>query len=164
MTVAFKVLVSTDDYISESDLEQNWDRYRDELRSLNNPDGLLLITAPGQAEGCLLADPLNSLVSDLCFQAVSQLAANEEAVLEFSASDVEVRLTPEGEDVVLTGNTIPTTRVTRKTLLPELVACGERYMALLHKLHDDQPGWPEWLSQFDQAAAKARAQLHAQPN
>ena len=50
-------------------------------------------------------------------------------------------MTPDGDEVVVTGDELTPSHYPKRELLPALVACGERYAAYLRKLRGGDPDW-----------------------
>ena len=67
-----------------------------------------------------------------------------------------VRLVPEGEEVLVTGDAVGPARFDLRELAEGLVACGERYLEMRRQL----AGAPaDVLAILDRVAARARAAL-----
>ncbi|GCE77549.1 hypothetical protein [Cellulomonas biazotea] len=103
-------------------------------------------------------DTLRYLVLGLCLRAVPSLVRGEEFVYRFfDGSAPDLRLTPDGGDVVLSGPTVASLTAPRLELARSLHACGVAYLRFLAALAEGEADAPALVA----AEAEARAALDA---
>ncbi|MDC7122838.1 hypothetical protein OMK64_14980 [Cellulomonas fimi] len=99
-------------------------------------------------------DTLRYLVLGVCFQSVPPLLRGEEFVHDYTESGFPALvLRPRGDLVEVSGREVVPVSSPRDTLVAALLACGERYLALLR----DLGAHPDDLRLLTDAADEARA-------
>lgn len=124
-------------------------------------DGMLQLAPPG-AEPVRLFDWIGPLVQSVCLALPADLLDGGRAEISLYTVDEDYEATPDGADVLLSGRRIPGMRVPRAELLPALVACAERYVALMRPAAAAQ-GWADTLDGTAARAADVRAWLEGRP-
>jgi hypothetical protein len=92
--------------------------------------GELVITSPGNPE-VRIRDSLDALVMQLCFEALEDLIAEKHVVVRHYLMYGYIRMDPEGDLTLLSGDYLPSVRVERAALIAALFQAGERYLALI---------------------------------
>jgi hypothetical protein len=160
MTVRFEIDLPDGDTITESELGQQGEAEK-LLAARESLEGGLALINPATGQSTAIGDVLGALISRFCFQSIPVLAANREYSTYLFQYPEQVSMTPEGDEVVVTGDEIDRSHYPKRELLPALVECGERYAAYLRKLHRDDPSWAGRLETLETEAKNARAQLPA---
>ncbi|MBN9507840.1 MAG: hypothetical protein J0I21_01850 [Alphaproteobacteria bacterium] len=111
-----------------------------------------------------IGDDLTALVTQLCFVAPAAVARGETAAFDLVNDPETYTLRREGTEIEIAGTLIETNRFPASALLEALVACGERYIALLGRVWADEPGLPDLLADLKGAAETARRALAAAPH
>jgi hypothetical protein len=106
-----------------------------------------------------IGDDLTALVGQLCFAAPAAVARGEMAAFDLVNDPEHYTLRREGAEIEVAGTLIETVRFPASALLDALVACGERYIALLGRVWADDPGLPDLLADLKGGATAARAAL-----
>jgi hypothetical protein len=111
-----------------------------------------------------IGDDLSALVTQLCFDAPAAVARGETAAFDLVNDPEHYTLRREGTEIEIAGTLITPARFPAAALLEALVACGERYIALLGRGWADDPGLPDLLADLKGAAENARQALAAAPH
>lgn len=131
--VTFLVFVGSELEFSEEEINASIDVHRSRLRDRNRYDGAIIVNSPGnpivQAE-----DELPAIVQNFCFGAIPKLIAGENVVISYYDHYGYLRLDPEASYILISGDDIPTIRVSCSKLLPVLYQCGKRFIDFLIKL------------------------------
>jgi hypothetical protein len=160
MTVRFEIDLPDGDTITESELAHNGEAEK-LLAAMDSPGGGLVLSNPATGQSTAIGDVLGALISRFCFQSIPVLAAGRKYSTRLFQYPEQVSMTPESDEIVVTGDELDPSRYPKRELLPALVACGERYAAYLRRLHGDDPDWAGRLETLETAAKNARAQLPA---
>jgi hypothetical protein len=161
MNVLFEFDLPGGETITEHELAQADAALLAQVAAIASPEGGLVLSDPARGQSTAIGDVLGALISGFCCDAVSPLRAGQPYATTLFAYDEQVTFTPDGEDVVVTGDELESARFSLRELLPALVACGERYAAHLRRLHGSNPAWSDRLAMTDAAAQTARTQLEA---
>jgi hypothetical protein len=162
MKVSFAWLTPDDRLIPEGETAE----HAAELRRLQDEEqwqeGRVLLEGDGGDPALRFTDPLGRLVGGLALDAVPALAAGQEFETDFYGSDGVLRLTPDGEDVVVSGASGPLGRFRRAELLPALTDCAARYVGAMRLIHDSG-GWREFADQLEAELNAASGQPRGEP-
>jgi hypothetical protein len=133
VAVSFRVWLGDGELLDENELETTLAERTEELRAREELEGAVVIRSSGNPD-VVVEDALAALALNLCFGAVTELAADRSATYRYYASYGYFRLDPEGWQVRLSGDDVPTVHVHRPELQEGLLACGERIMRLLEHI------------------------------
>jgi hypothetical protein len=160
MIVQFEIDLPDGHTLTESDLTYADSKTTELLANMDrSPEGGLVFSDPATGQSTAVGDTLGALIQSLCFQSIASLAAARVYSTHLFAYPEQVTLTPDGDQVIVTGTELDPSRYAKRELLPALVACGERYASFLRKLHGDDPEMVGGLENIESAAKAARAQL-----
>lgn len=134
--VTFRMQVELNAWVGEQDLAADLGPHLAALLANDQSYGELIIRSEGQPE-VSVDDEMWSTVANVCFVGVAELLAGREVVNPYMRYNGEVRLTPEGERVRVSGDFIPTAVYERRELLPALHECGRRYVKFLRRLGEE---------------------------
>jgi len=158
--VTFSIRDPEGKWLEEEDIQARFAELRPALQSLDEAEGRLSIYNDDTTYAITtFKDELGVLVSTVCLDAVGDLAAGKAVRVSMVSHPQRIDFDVEGDQIVIHGDGIDGDRCPARPLLKALVACGERYAALLKKLHGGDPTWSKNLSGWDQGAARARASL-----
>lgn len=162
--VTFRMQVELNEWVGEQEIAADLGRHRAALVANDQGYGELIIRAGGQAE-VGVDDEMGATVANVCFYGVAELAAGREVVCPYMRYAGELRLTPEGERVRVSGDFIPSAAYDRRELLPALCDCGLRYVKFLRRLGDEAGagGFVEMAEHLERLAESARAALETLP-
>jgi hypothetical protein len=138
-----------------------------EESSLGAEIPLTEVTDPDDLEGAVrirptadpevrMEDALAPLAMWLCFNAVTELAADRPATVEAYSYHAETRLVPHGWWVEISGDLVPTVRMYRPALQEGLAACGERILGFFQRLG---PPYDETATLLEEPRRRAREAL-----
>jgi hypothetical protein len=144
--------------LSESELAQPGES-AELLAGMDSPEGGLVLSNPATGQSTAVGDVLGALINRFCFESIARLARDQEYSTHLFQYPEKVSMTPDGDEVVVTGDELDPSHYPKRELLPALVACGERYAAYLRKLRGGDPNWAARLETIESAAKAARAQL-----
>jgi hypothetical protein len=159
MIVRFEIDLPDGNSIAESELAEP--ESVELLAGMDSPEGGLVLSNPATGQSTAVGDVLGALINRVCFESIPLLAADQEYSLRLFQYPEKVSMTPEGDEVIVTGDELDRTHYPKRELLPALVACGERYAAYLRRVHGGDPEWAGRLEAIESAAKAARAQLPA---
>lgn len=117
--------------------------------------GELIISADG--EKVHIKDSLDALVMQLCFESLSDLIAKKHVVVGHYLVYGYIRLDPEGDLTLISGDFIEKVRVPRDPLLAALFAAGERYIEVIKKLHQSTDAYGDLLETLEEYRTDAAA-------
>jgi hypothetical protein len=138
VAVSFRVWLGDGELLDENELETTLAERTEELRAREELEGAVVIRSSGNPD-VVVEDALAALALNLCFGAVTELAADRSATYRYYASYGYFRLDPEGWQVRLSGDDVPTVHVHRPELQEGLLACGERIMRRASILRRSSP-------------------------
>lgn len=81
-------------------------------------------------------DSLTATVANLCLGAIDDLIAKRHVVVPYFITYGYLRLDPEGDLQLVSGDYVPTVRFPRSKLIPALVDVAEQYLAFLRTCRD----------------------------
>ncbi|MFP5272945.1 hypothetical protein [Coleofasciculus sp. G1-WW12-02] len=162
--VTFCVNINRDLCVSEEEINANFDTFRLELLEDGNYygevlNGAVVISSPGQPD-IRVEDELEATVHNLCFQFIPDLVAEKHIVVTYFRYYGYLRLDPEGDYVLLSGDSVPMVRILRDELAPALYNCGLRFIKFWRRLRDD-PAYEEIFQDFEGLAEVARQSLES---
>lgn len=164
VTVTFCINTSSDACVSEDELATDLERHRvailadEERHGVMN--GALIVRAPGVPD-VRIEDEIEYLVHQICFLAIPDLLANKHIVVRHFRYLGYVRLDPEAMQQLISGDDIPSARVTYHELVPALVACGERFILFLRRLNGGTPEGEDRVQLLERNAAIACEAIQA---
>jgi hypothetical protein len=127
--------------VDEQDLEKNFEALKEALATTDDPYGFLVIRDPAHGQDVKLYDFLDYLVIRICLAALPKLREGTEVVIDHASSPGSIQLRPEDAEIVLSEREATVGRFAQKELLPALLACGQRFVAYLERLHGGDPQW-----------------------
>jgi len=138
-----------------------------ELRRLQDEEqwetGRLLLEGDGGDPALRFTDPLGRLIARVCVTAVPALAAGREFEADYFSRDGVLRLTPEGDDVVVSGDAGPLGRFRRAELLPALADCAARFVSALRLIHEAGSSSAQFADDLEAELNEARGGPGGQP-
>jgi hypothetical protein len=137
VSVSFRIWLGDRDWLDEEELEAELASRVDELRAKDELEGGVVVRSTGNLD-VVVEDALAALALNLCFEAAIELSADRSATYRYYAVYGYFRLDPEGWQVRLSGDHVPTVHVHRPELQEGLVACGERIVRLLERVGGDE--------------------------
>ncbi len=163
-TVTFCINISSDVCVGEDELATDLERYRvailaDEERH-GAMNGALIIRAPDVPD-VRVEDEIEYLVHQVCFLAIPDLLANKHIVVRRFRYPGYFRLDPEAMQELISGDDIPSVRVTYHEFVPALVACGERFILFLQRLAGETPEGEDRVHLLDRNAVIAHEAIQA---
>jgi hypothetical protein len=129
---------------SDADLE----RIRQALPQNEERSGELVITGPDNVE-VRIKDSLDALAMQLCFESLPDLIAEKHVVVRHYLMYGYIRLDPEGDLTLISGDYIPKVRVDRAKLISALFHAGERYIQLIKNLRRSDTDYAELLEMLE---------------
>lgn len=160
-------------YLEEDDPEKAGEECISELALADNPgllaelfarntdhSGELAITSPGNPE-VRIRDSLDALVMQLCFESLNNLIEEHHVVVRHYLMYGYIRLDPEGDLSLLSGDYVPKVRVNRAALIPALFQAGERYLELIRGLRRTNEEFDELLTMLEDYHTEAAEALRA---
>jgi len=162
VTITFCIDISSDACIDEDDFGADLERHRaailaDEDRH-GAMNGAIIIRSPGLPD-VRVVDEIEAAVASICFFAVPDLLANKHVVRPYFRYPGYFRLDPEGFEILVSGDYIPSVRVDYQQFIPALAACGERFISFLQHLIGDTADGAARVKVMDEAADVARQAL-----
>jgi len=124
------------------------ERIRQALPQNEERSGELVITGPDNVE-VRIKDSLDALAMQLCFESLADLIAEKHVVVRHYLMYGYIRLDPEGDLTLLSGDYIPKVRVDRAQLIAALFAAGERYIAFIKNLRRSDTDYAELLEMLE---------------
>lgn len=134
--VTFSLFIGDNLDLNEQELNARLDMYRPRLRNLDKYlyfEGVIHISYPGQPV-VKADDEMPAIVQNLCFIAIPKLIDSKDIVIEHIDHYGNIKLTHELSNIIISGNDIPTIKVPRSELIPELYKCGQRFIQFLINL------------------------------
>jgi hypothetical protein len=156
--ITFEVDLPEGRSVREQEIGANFDALRDALAAAPNPEGVLLLRDEKRGVGTAFLDALEPLLLNVCLYSAPALSAGQEAAFDLFSSPGRVSLKPVGGEVAVSRDGAEMARFPRDELLPALRSCGERYAALMEKLHGADPNWELRLAMMGAAVASARGE------
>ncbi len=141
MIVRFEIDLPDGNTIAESELAAPGSA--ELLAGMDSPEGGLVLNNPATGESTAVGDVLGALIKRFCFESIAALAADREYSVRLFQYPETVTMTPDGDEVVVTGDEIGPSHYPKRELLPSLVACGERYAAYLREAAWRRPAMGE---------------------
>jgi len=135
--VSFCLQTGGDDCVDERELVRNLDDYRTSLKANTRLDGAIVITAPG-GPTVEYEDEVPPAVQDLCFGSIPDLAAGKTVDITTFSYPGKLRLVPQGDGVLISGDVVPTTRLPLRPLLKSLYDCGQRFIIFARQLKGNE--------------------------
>src|SRR4051794_24842022 len=121
MEASFEVITAEGLSLREGEIAARFDDLLPELKELDGLEGVLILYNDGGSyRVTALRDTLGPLISRLCFQAVTELAAGKDVTVRLYAYDEKVQFHVEGDEVVISGDALDGDRCPRKSLLEAL--------------------------------------------
>ena len=158
MTIVFEISLGAQ-IITETDLAKRFAKLRPELAAADSMEGGVSVTDDEGDETVGFGDVLEALVEQLCFRAVTAVLAGKDYSFNFYAYPEQVTLHPEGALVHLSGSDIEPVSLPAAELLPGLVACGERFVTLLERIHQGNAKLAKHLASLRKLAAETQAKV-----
>lgn len=163
VTVRFSVRVAPDRFVVEPDAGE----VAAAVADLYGRVVVDLVDASGPPSEVFLEDDLTALVANVCFQAPAQLSAGVPFAAYVTRYPGDIAMERDGARVRLSGNAVFTADgqpdaaldLPADALLTELHACGDRVLALLHRLLGDDPAQADVLTGLDGLRAESAAAL-----
>lgn len=137
--VKFHLFIDGDNTLSEQDIKDRIKEIGPKLRSADTYEGTIDIQTP-MSELIKIEDELPALVKNFCFSPIPDLLTGKNVVIRYYNHYGYLRLDPEGRHILMSGDGIPTVRIERNRLLPEIYNCGQRFIHFLNGLKDDENG------------------------
>lgn len=159
MEVTFDVLTNDDAILSESDLAQGSPDLRKLLDNLDQLEGLLTIDNPDAQDLVVFRDVLSLLISYFCMYSIPDLANGKPLEYSFAAYNEHATLKVDGDTIVVHYDGDAECRCPAAPLLAALVACGERFVALIKRVYGNEPSWSVRLAAWEEAVTRARNSL-----
>jgi hypothetical protein len=107
--------------------------------------GELVITSDGNPD-VRVRDSMNSLASQVCFEANPAIRAGEPVTIQLSEVAASVRFDPIDTSTIVSGDGIPSVKLSRAELADALWRAGERYLAFIANTESD-PRLGPWLAE-----------------
>ncbi len=161
MKITFDLDVNGFRTFPENELETDVETVRNLLEEYKNPDGVLHFEDSSQNISFKLGDSMGPLIYGVCFGPIKSLAAGIAVDVPFFSCEAVVRFAPDADDVVISWGDSPQYRFRRSELLSELVSCGERYVAIMKRIHENNQEKAESLKDLEAASQAARKSLAA---
>lgn len=140
--------VSTADFaLVEQALEKNAER-----------SGELVITSTGNDE-VRIKDSLDALVMQLCFESQADLRAKKHVVVGHYLVYGYIRLDPEGDLSLLSGDFIAKVRVPREQFAVALFEAGVRYIEVIRHLSKSHEDYADLLEMLEDYRTDAEAAI-----
>src|SRR3954447_20241670 len=108
-----------------------------------------------------ISDELEPWVQNLCLGAVPKLLKGEHVEILYFSKGGRLHLDPDGEEVRISGDRTSDLVVERDSLVRELLAAGERFLALMRDLKAGDERYMQVLDDLDAYGQAARAALAA---
>ena len=152
----FSLKLGDEVYVTERALAANLEAHAAALRARKDHDGILVLSAPGQAEQ-RIEDELRALVPNLCFDAIPRLLDRKAVSVAYFSYPGAFDLVPVDSVIRLSGDFLSATSYRRDDLLVALFECGCRFIRLLQRLHGE--AWQYPIEALLREAAPARLAL-----
>ena len=146
-----------DEWLEVGETQLSLEEHRQAIESQDVLEGTIDIDVAGQP-GFQAGDELWAAVQNLCFRAVEEVGAGDDACWAYTAtsSDSHVVILPMASQVRLLSEHARPITAPREELMVALLACGERFLELLERLGGAQRPLVEHLRPY---AARARTAL-----
>jgi hypothetical protein len=131
--VTFCLDLGGDDCVNERELGAHFETYRERLVGDDRFSGAIVL-APGNGPAVKYEDELGPAVQDLCFRSIPALLAGKTVNLTTFSYPGNVRLAPEGDAVVISGDVVRTAILPLRPLAHGLYDCGVRFIAFARRL------------------------------
>lgn len=154
-TVTFCIQLGNEECLSEYDITADFESFREKLCEIEVLEGAIIINSSGNPE-IRVEDELEAAIQNICFLSIPKLKAGEHVVVRYFSIYGYFRLDPEGDNVLISGDYVPSIRVLRNDLLLALYACGQRFVALLRQLRAGDPLYEGNISHLEDQAESAR--------
>jgi hypothetical protein len=103
-----------------------------------NEDEMGTVTISYGSYSAGVEDSLYATVANLCLGPAAELAAGKDVEMRYFLTYGFLRLAVEGDEVVVSGDFVPTGRVPRQQLLAALVDCGRRFVELFDRIRPEE--------------------------
>ncbi len=134
----FCVTLARDRCVAEDEIQSQFNTYREALLKNTQYYGAIIIRSD-RGPDLVIDDEVWATVQNLCFLAAPDLIAGRVVEVPYFRYGSALILSPHGEDVVFSGEFIPTVSLPIKEVLPPLYQCGLRYTNLLRRLGEYEP-------------------------
>lgn len=160
VNVTFCVMIGDETCTTEEELMSNVEAYRSRLSAREPLEGQITISSSEEPE-VLVEDELIPLARNLCFEAITEIAANEHVVIPYFSYYGYLRLDPEGDWVRISGDFVPSVVVPREELLVNLYGCGRRFIEFLRALGEGGSDLSYPLEDLESKAERAEEALES---
>jgi len=159
VTVAFCVSIASDACVDEDQITADFEHYRPKILADEERDGALdgavLIRVPGEPE-VKVEDELEAIVENLCIRAIPDLVAGRHVVVRYFQYYGYLRLDPEDQNVLISGDFVPKVRISLRETTLGLYECGRRFLTFLLRYKESDPAYVASIQDMMREADEAR--------
>ena len=108
-----------------------------------------------------IEDSLDAIIANLCLGSIPDLIGERHVVMRYFLSYGYLRLDPEGDNQLVSGDFVPTVRLPRSELIPALFELGERYVEFFERLRPPGGEYENLRVTLHEQLGRARAAMSA---
>ena len=158
MNVNFTITFNYQQFYTENEIYIPNSELRARIAKADTIEGAIMIADKDQPT-IEIVDELLPWIQNLCFQAVTQLVNGEEVRVQYFSRSGFLDLKPVGDVVEISGNKTASGVYLKSELLPALLACGERFDAVMREIKgndvDDIIGNLDYMRRFAEIARES---------
>jgi hypothetical protein len=155
LEVTFCVDVRNDGCVEEKELEARLDDLRPRILADDYIEGAVTIRPNPDSAEVRVEDMMEALVLNLCFGAIGGILAREHVVVSYFNMYGYLRMDPEADLELISGDYVPTVRVPYYDLAEALYGCGVRFVDFYRRLTGGDPYYEENLKAMEEKAQEA---------
>ncbi len=159
ITIEFCVSIGNDTCVEEDRIIAEPEHYYPQLAAVEERDGALdgaiVIRALGEPE-VKVEDEIVAIVHNLCIRAIPDLVAGRHVVVPYFQYYGYLRLDPEDQDVLISGDFVPKVRINLRETTLGLYECGQRFLAFLLRYKEPDPAYVASIQDMMREAEETR--------
>jgi hypothetical protein len=159
MDVTFCINLGGDACLSEAEIASEFHNLRATLLQTEVLEGGIIIRSSDATE-VQIEDELEAAIQNVCFVSIPKLVAGEHVVVRYFSYYGYLRFDPEGDNVLISGDFVPTVRVLRAELIPALFHCGRRFVELYRRFAATDSSHEANIRHLEAQAEIAQRALH----
>lgn len=156
--VTFCLNIGEDVCIDEDEINARFDAYLPSLLTDEDYIGNIIINSPGQPV-IRIEDELWAIVQNLCFLSIPNLLLGKSVDILYYSYNGHLRLEPDGNEVVISGDYIPVVKVARQELVNALYSCGHRFVEFFRRLKGSNPNFSATIEHLEKQEEIAKQAL-----
>lgn len=156
MAVSVQFCINIDGNVCLEEDKLSSDSNQSDLIKNENFVGAIIIRTQDGIE-CRIKDELEATVQNLCFLSIQKLKMGQNVVIKYFSYYGYLRLDPEGDTVVISGDFVPKIRVPSEELTLNLYNCGVRFVEFFQGLRGQDADYARSIQHLKQQAEEAKS-------